>query len=200
MVMCGGQQKAMLLPLHAMRAARRTGCTAAVAVAPGPATELCPVPELQLGSTAVSSCATTRHWALCSPQEQSCGTANALRVRTNSFISTKVNGPKPRPARVRAPSAEPRERPRGRRRGSSGTRWHQPTRMCGKNLKCAERAHSHTSHETCTSPPRSPVVCVCVLSLIKGEKAAVALQRAAPTTTTKHRQMRSPVCRKESAG
>lgn len=71
--MCGGQQKAQVCSHNAMGAVRHPGCAAvavAAAVAPGPATELCPVLglELQLGSTAVSSCAIRRHWALCSLQ------------------------------------------------------------------------------------------------------------------------------------
>lgn len=86
MVLCGRQWFSPIMLCE-------TGCTAAAAaavVALVSTTELCPVLSwslsLQLGSTAVSSCATGRHWALCSLQEQSCGSPNGLRVCTHTVV------------------------------------------------------------------------------------------------------------------
>lgn len=87
---------------------------------------------------------------------------------THSFISTKVNGLQPRPARVRAPSAGRFSPANGRTAGGEGAAGRGGTAnqdVWKKKLKCGrpepERALSHTPHETCTSPLEA-LLCVCV--------------------------------------
>lgn len=98
---------------------------------------------LELGSTAVSSCAPRTHWALCFPQGEAGlwgeGAVHGLRVSVcpHSFISTKVHGLEPCACPGSGGCLSEPNGLRQRRLGPAQT----TRKTCGK---CPNRARSHT--------------------------------------------------------